>query len=199
MKSCKFRLKTFYWIGPSLKNQWVSSPFIFKKISVWKMNLGWLRFKQKTILPHSSLFWTRNLRMIIQVIYHCAEAIYLKVKATIRTEHTPCTKYFYYQLGNCDKFYFTFQFEVQMWLWIYQIFERHQIPIYHLWNKSNLNTAWTKIFELDWISSNRWKTEIKLFIISHKLSWFLISCHNFSVNIVFYCIYLQLYHSNFTR
>jgi hypothetical protein len=44
--------------------------------------------------------------------------------------------------GNCDKFYFTFKFEVQ----IYQIFERALIPICHLWNKSNLNTNKPKRF-----------------------------------------------------
>ncbi len=35
-------------------------------------------------------------------------------------------------LGNCDKFYFTFEFEVRMWVLIYQIFEKDQIPIHHL-------------------------------------------------------------------
>jgi hypothetical protein len=46
----------------------------------------------------------------------------------------------YSGLGNCDKFYFTFEFKVQMWVWIYQIFERDQIPIHNLSNKLNPNT-----------------------------------------------------------
>jgi hypothetical protein len=37
------------------------------------------------------------------------------------------------QVGDFDKFYFTFTFEVRMWVWIYQVFERdwilhHQNP-----------------------------------------------------------------------
>jgi hypothetical protein len=47
-------------------------------------------------------------------------------------------------LGNCDEFYFTFKFEVQMWVRIYQIFERDLIPIHHLLNKSNMNTNTSK-------------------------------------------------------
>jgi len=43
-------------------------------------------------------------------------------------------------IGNCDQFYFTFEFKVRMWVSIYQIFKRDQIPICHLSNKSNLNT-----------------------------------------------------------
>ncbi len=43
-------------------------------------------------------------------------------------------------MGNCDKFYFIFEFEVQMWVQIYQIFERDQLPIRYLWNKSKPNT-----------------------------------------------------------
>jgi hypothetical protein len=33
------------------------------------------------------------------------------------------------QLGNCNKFYFTFEFEYQMWV---QIFHKIRIPICHL-------------------------------------------------------------------
>ncbi len=49
-------------------------------------------------------------------------------------------------IGNFDNFYFTFEFEIQMWVRIYQIFERDQIPIHHLSNKSNLNTDKPKVF-----------------------------------------------------
>jgi len=52
-------------------------------------------------------------------------------------------------LSNCNKFYFTFEFEVGMSVQIYQIFERDWIHICHLSNKSNLNTDKPKIFELD--------------------------------------------------
>jgi hypothetical protein len=55
-------------------------------------------------------------------------------------------------LGNCVKFYFTFKLKVQMWVHIYQIFERDQIPIHHLWDKLNPNTDKWKIFELEQIS-----------------------------------------------
>ncbi len=34
-------------------------------------------------------------------------------------------------LGNCDKFYFTFKFKYQMWVQIFQKFEKDQIPICH--------------------------------------------------------------------
>jgi hypothetical protein len=77
-------------------------------------------------------------------------------------------------LGNCDKLYFTFKFEVWMWLQIYQIYERDQIPIHHLLNKSNLNTDKPKRFlnntEYKRILENRRKTEIELFINSHNSS-----------------------------
>ncbi len=80
------------------------------------------------------------------------------------------------ELGNCDKFYFTFKFKIQMWVWIGQIFKRDWIPIHHLSNLSNLN-----IFECDkykQIFAKGWKTDIELFIISHNSSYF-------SINIVF--------------
>ncbi len=54
-------------------------------------------------------------------------------------------------LGNCDKFYFAFEFEVQMWVRINQIFDRDQITICHLLNKLNMNTDRQKDFELDQI------------------------------------------------
>ncbi len=44
------------------------------------------------------------------------------------------------QLGNCDRFYFTFEFECQMWAPIFQKIEKDQIPICHLSNKLKLNT-----------------------------------------------------------
>ncbi len=37
-----------------------------------------------------------------------------------------------YELGNCNKFYFTFNFKVQIWVQIYAIFERDWIPIHHI-------------------------------------------------------------------
>ncbi len=43
-------------------------------------------------------------------------------------------------VGNCDKFYFTFEFEVWMWVRICQIFKKDWIPICHLSNKSHPNT-----------------------------------------------------------
>ncbi len=53
-------------------------------------------------------------------------------------------------VGNCANFYFAFEFEDQMWVWIYQIFKRVLIPLCHLSNKSNQNTDKPKFFELDW-------------------------------------------------
>jgi hypothetical protein len=41
------------------------------------------------------------------------------------------------RVGNCNKFYFTFKFEYQMWVQIYQKFEKDWIPISHLSNWSN--------------------------------------------------------------
>ncbi len=38
------------------------------------------------------------------------------------------------KVGNCDKFYFTLEFEIWMWDWIDQIFERDWIPIHHISN-----------------------------------------------------------------
>jgi hypothetical protein len=49
-------------------------------------------------------------------------------------------------VSNCYKFYFTYKFEVQMWVQIYQIFERYRISICYLSNKSNLNTDKPKDF-----------------------------------------------------
>jgi hypothetical protein len=37
-------------------------------------------------------------------------------------------------VGNCKKFYFTFEFEYQMWDKIFQKFEKDQISIGHLLN-----------------------------------------------------------------
>jgi hypothetical protein len=36
------------------------------------------------------------------------------------------------QISNCDKFYFTFEFEYQMWVQIFKKFEKDWIPICHL-------------------------------------------------------------------
>jgi hypothetical protein len=44
------------------------------------------------------------------------------------------------KLGNCNKFYFTFEFKYWMSVWIYQKFEKDQIAIHHLSNSLNLNT-----------------------------------------------------------
>jgi hypothetical protein len=54
-----------------------------------------------------------------------------------------------HKLGNCNKVYFTFKFEVQMRIRIYQIFERDQIPIHHLSNESNPNTDELNSFKFD--------------------------------------------------
>jgi len=35
----------------------------------------------------------------------------------------------WFQLCNCEKFYFVFGFEIQMWVRIFWIFERDRIPI----------------------------------------------------------------------
>jgi len=43
-------------------------------------------------------------------------------------------------LGNCDKFYSTFEFEYRMWVQIYQKFEMDWIPICNLSNYLNPNT-----------------------------------------------------------
>ncbi len=56
-----------------------------------------------------------------------------------------------YHLGNCDNFYFTIEFEYQMWVWIVWIFESDQIPNSKLTNKSNPNTDKPKDF---WIRPN---------------------------------------------
>jgi hypothetical protein len=37
-------------------------------------------------------------------------------------------------IGNCDKFYITFEFEYQMWVKINQKFEEDWLPIHHLSN-----------------------------------------------------------------
>ncbi len=55
------------------------------------------------------------------------------------------------QIGNSDKFYFTFKFEVQMRVQIYQIFKSDRIRICHLSNKSILNTDKPNSFDFDWI------------------------------------------------
>jgi len=49
-------------------------------------------------------------------------------------------KRIYMSIGNFDTFHFTFKFEVQMWVRIYQKFEKDQIPICHLSKKWNLIT-----------------------------------------------------------
>jgi hypothetical protein len=54
-------------------------------------------------------------------------------------------------VGECDKFHFTFEFEVHMLIQILQRFERDQIPICYLLNKSNPNTDKPNTFKLDQI------------------------------------------------
>ena len=44
------------------------------------------------------------------------------------------------KLGNCDKFYFTFEFEHRMWVRSYQKFEKDWIPICHLLNPIDIQT-----------------------------------------------------------
>ncbi len=73
-----------------------------------------------------------------------------------------------YRLGNCDNFYFTIEYEYQMWV---RIIESDQIPNCNFSNKSNLNSDKPKDF---WIRPNIneylqfWeKTKIKLFKNSH--------------------------------
>ncbi len=89
----------------------------------------------------------------------------------------------------CNKYYFSFEFKIQMWVWVDHIFERDQIPICYLSNKSNLNKDKPNIFECDQnkqMFAKGWKTEIELFTISHY----------FSINIIFYH-FLQIYHLKF--
>ncbi len=47
----------------------------------------------------------------------------------------------------CNKFYFAIEFEVRMWVWIYQKFEKDQIPIYQTSQSQILINQ--NIFELD--------------------------------------------------
>ncbi len=91
------------------------------------------------------------------------------------------------EIGNCEKFYLAFEFEV----WIYQIFERDWIPIWSFINLIWIKKNWIvmNLTKYKQIFTKGWKTEIEQFIISH----------NFLVNIIFYSIYLQIYHSNFTQ
>jgi hypothetical protein len=47
---------------------------------------------------------------------------------------------------NCDNYYFTFELEEWMWVHIYWILDRDQVPICHLSNKSNQKTDKPKDF-----------------------------------------------------
>ncbi len=117
----------------------------------------------------------------------------------VKIRHTKCVWHFQcpwtkglegnswnFLLGNCDKFDFTFKFEVRMWVWIYQIFERDQIPICHLLNKSKLNSdkrwAWKGFHEtfchhltiIKWSSYNHlaivlWSSYNNLMIVYNHL------------------------------
>ncbi len=51
-----------------------------------------------------------------------------------------CATMFYSYVGNCNKFYFTFQSEQQMRVQIFQNFKKDQIPSCHLSHQSNPNT-----------------------------------------------------------
>ncbi len=44
-----------------------------------------------------------------------------------------------YELGNCKKIYFTFEFEYQTWVQIFQKFKKDRIPICHLDSQIILN------------------------------------------------------------
>ncbi len=70
-----------------------------------------------------------------------ALTLHLEKKLTLNTQLV-------LYLGNCNKFYFTFKFEVRMRDQIYQIFKRDQIPIHQsqIWILIN-----QKIFKLVWI------------------------------------------------
>jgi len=105
-------------------------------------------------------------------------------------------KIFCPKLSSCDKFYFTFEFKVQMWDWIYQIFKRDQIPICHLSNKLNLITDKPKYFQIR-PNINEISKSVKKLRSNYSL--ILVSNCNCSVNIVFYHIYLQIYCSNVTQ
>jgi hypothetical protein len=60
------------------------------------------------------------------------------------------TPAYYTTIGNCDKFYFTLEFKVQMWVQIYQIFKRDLIHIF------SIQTLFVLIqFELDRIVHDR--------------------------------------------
>ncbi len=82
-----------------------------------------------------------------QIYSHC----FCSLKKKKRTSEYTVLLY----LSNCNNFYFTFEFKVQMWVQIYQIFERDQIPICHLSNKSNPNTDKPKGFQI-WPNINEY-------------------------------------------
>jgi hypothetical protein len=72
-----------------------------------------------------------------------------------------------------------------MWVQIYQIFKRDQIPIHHLLNKAKSNTDKRIVLNLNEFIKG-WKTENKLFIISCNLSQFIVISQSASYITVFF-------------
>ncbi len=97
--------------------------------------------------------------------------------------------------GNCDKFYFTFELEVRMWVQIYQIFEGDRIPIRHLSNKSDLNTdkpnslnilqkvLWNQLLVL--VSFNFFRVNILLKCLKGHLRVFKAKCWRYLIGLAY--------------
>ncbi len=67
-------------------------------------------------------------------------------------------------VGNCNKFYFTFEFELQIWARKYQRFKKDRIPIHYLLNNSVPNTDQPNILKLAYYNRAT-ITAVKSFIV----------------------------------
>ncbi len=129
-------------------------------------------------------------RYLIHFHIHCKTFIFVVINKVLFFKESCTPK------GNCNNFYFTFEFEVQMWVQIYWIFERDQISICQLTNKLNLNTYKPEDF---WIRLNINKYHQFGEKLRSNYSKILVSYCNFSVNIAFYHFYLQIHCLNLVQ
>jgi hypothetical protein len=80
-------------------------------------------------------FWKNDKKPLKFTTFYKFVATSLKSENSLKNQDNPWQVLTLLGVGNCDKFYFTYKFKVQ----IYQIFEKDWILIHHSSNKSNLN------------------------------------------------------------
>jgi hypothetical protein len=133
-KPINYRQQKFYNIGPNtlaiFGKTWITilrSFIIWHNFGVTALSIMTLSIKTFSIttLRINRLFETLSLKdggcLKLSFFLHQIQQFYQKNSLNFQN-------FFFFsnltQPGKCDKFYFTFKFEVQMGVWIYQKFEK---------------------------------------------------------------------------